>query len=266
MYYPILFEFQHMIVSSFGIFIALALLASIGGLWFFLRYTKNSLLFLQKHFLFLLLSILLFSKLVFIFFTFSEFISNLGYIFVEAFAWESFLRFGNYVTTSGYSFTGGLLGGYLYLFFMCKREGENFFRWLDLFALSLTVGLLVAFVGAFLSGVYYGSPTDLPWAYTFPSSVHSPVFAPVHPLPLYAFVACLFFLFTFSRIFLYSKIPGLTSAVALLLLSPLFFLFEYIRGDAFPTWILTQNQYVLLVFFLLGAGQFFILFRTRLQQ
>lgn len=101
---------------------------------------------------------------------------------------------------SGYVFYGGVVGGVVMGYLFLVRAGlpdKGSFG--DYAAPGLAIGIFIGRTGCFLAGCCYGTPTDLPWAVTFPDG-HASLGHPIHPVQLYdaffglsAFVACLWY-------------------------------------------------------------------------
>lgn len=60
----------------------------------------------------------------------------------------------------GFSFWGGLLGGWLSLYYFSKRMRQNFWQLADIAVVGLLGGLMLAQVGCFLGGCSIGAPSD----------------------------------------------------------------------------------------------------------
>jgi prolipoprotein diacylglyceryltransferase len=85
----------------------------------------------------------------------------------------------------GKTIVGALLGGTLAVELIKKKLGVRR-RTGDLFAVPLTLGIMIGRVGCFLNGLSdhtYGNPTSLPWAVDFGDGI------PRHPTQLYEILA-----------------------------------------------------------------------------
>lgn len=86
---------------------------------------------------------------------------------------------------SGFTWYGGLLSGSVATVVMARRWRLPVSLVAGAVAAPLSVAYAIGRVGCFLAGDgTYGSPTNLPWAVTFPHGVVSTT-VPVHPAPLY---------------------------------------------------------------------------------
>jgi len=81
--------------------------------------------------------------------------------------------------SGGASFFGGLLLAVPVASLVAVLRGVPLLRGWDAFAPGFAAGFAVSRIGCFAAGCCHGSPTDLPWAVTFPGL---PV--PVHPTQL----------------------------------------------------------------------------------
>jgi phosphatidylglycerol:prolipoprotein diacylglycerol transferase len=101
---------------------------------------------------------------------------------------------------SGYVFYGGVVGGVVMGYLFLVRAGlPNKGAFGDYAAPGLAIGIFIGRMGCFMAGCCYGTPTDLPWAVTFPEG-HASHSVPIHPVQLYdagfgvaAFVASLLY-------------------------------------------------------------------------
>lgn len=85
------------------------------------------------------------------------------------------------IWSGGMSFHGGCLGALLAGYVYCRRNGLNFWKTADLFAVTVPVGLFFGRLGNFINGELYGRLTNVPWAMVFPEG--GPL--PRHPSQLY---------------------------------------------------------------------------------
>jgi len=100
------------------------------------------------------------------------------------------------LTGAGLVWYGGLIGGFLGVYWYVKRKGVSFPLVCDLMAPLLALGQMFGRAGCLLSGDGdYGPPTDVPWAMSFPNGI-VPTTEQVHPTPLYDMIL-LFAIFLF---------------------------------------------------------------------
>jgi phosphatidylglycerol:prolipoprotein diacylglycerol transferase len=72
----------------------------------------------------------------------------------------------------------GLIGG---AYFFCKKNRLDFWRVIDLYTVTIPIGLGLGRLGNFINGELYGRVTDVSWAMVFPGG--GPL--PRHPSQLY---------------------------------------------------------------------------------
>jgi phosphatidylglycerol:prolipoprotein diacylglycerol transferase len=63
---------------------------------------------------------------------------------------------------------GGMILGFLYCVYACRKHGIELLRWADVSAPSVVLGTGITRVGCLLFGCDYGKRTDLPWGIRFP--------------------------------------------------------------------------------------------------
>jgi phosphatidylglycerol:prolipoprotein diacylglycerol transferase len=89
----------------------------------------------------------------------------------------------------GFAWFGGLIGGFVALILMARREKIPMLEFLDACSPAACVGYAIGRIGCLLAGDGdYGIPTSLPWGMSFPNGV-VPTTDRVHPTPLYEFFA-----------------------------------------------------------------------------
>ena len=120
------------------------------------------------------------------------------------------------VWQGGMSFHGGLIGaiGSMYLF--CRKYKIQFFRLMDVLAISAPIGLFFGRIANFINMELYGRVTNSNYGFIFPNIDYQPR----HPSQLYeaaleglVLFAVLFLLNKYSNI---RKIPGILSGLFLI--------------------------------------------------
>lgn len=106
----------------------------------------------------------------------------------------------------GLAIYGGIIGGILAAYFVCKKNGLNFLKLLDLFGMSVLIGQGIGRWGNFTNQEAFGINTELPWGMwsekisDYVNSNYATLVAngiemnsskPVHPTFLYESVWCL---------------------------------------------------------------------------
>lgn len=91
-----------------------------------------------------------------------------------------------WIWQGGFVFYGGLLGAAALGSLVLKWHKQPFRVWLD--PLAVVFPLLYAWgrLATLFSGSGYGSPTDLPWAITYPPGSEAPAGVALHPTPIYS--------------------------------------------------------------------------------
>ncbi len=102
------------------------------------------------------------------------------------------------ITTGGLTVYGGLILATLlivpYLVVLNRRHGINPLKLADIIAPSLALGLAFGRMGCFFNGCCWGGPSDLPWAFIWPtgSLPHNALGAvPLHPAQIYGVINAL---------------------------------------------------------------------------
>lgn len=132
------------------------------------------------------------ARLYYVIFQWDHYKNNLGEIIK---IWEG-----------GLAIYGGIIGGILAAFLVCKKTGLNFIKLLDLIGMSLLIGQGIGRWGNFTNQEAFGTNTTLPWGMTSDKVVsyinsNQAEFAkngfemnpdlPVHPTFLYESLWCL---------------------------------------------------------------------------
>lgn len=132
------------------------------------------------------------ARAYYVIFQWDHYKDNLGDIFK---IWEG-----------GLAIYGGIIGGILVAFLVCKKTGLNFIKLLDLIGMSLLIGQGIGRWGNYTNQEAFGTNTTLPWGMTSDKIVayinsHQAEFAqngfdmdpnlPVHPTFLYESLWCL---------------------------------------------------------------------------
>lgn len=229
---PVLFTIGSFNVYAFGFFLALAFLLSTFIIWKFARDELKEEEYLDA-FLYTSVFALFSSRLTYILFHFDEFGAN-------------FLRYVVVRETPGLSLLGGLLGGFLFLFFFARGRKYHFLHILDLFSLAFCFALLFAKIGEQLGGAGFGKET------TFPISIGiAGVPGRHHPVELY-YVGILF-LCGILLLFLYQKIQrdkwpyGLVFSVFAFVLALSIFVLEFLTVHPVYLYGLNMRQITALI-------------------
>ncbi len=91
---------------------------------------------------------------------------------------------GTLFSRGGFTYLGGLAGGILAVVALIKVRRWPMGKAVDSCAIAVPVGNILGRVGCFLVGDDYGRTTDLPWGVAFPEG-SPPTTEPVHPTQIY---------------------------------------------------------------------------------
>ena len=155
---------------------------------------------------------------------------------------------------AGLVFLGGFIGGLITVSVYVLRKKLNWLQVADWVAPLLVLGHGIGRIGCFLVGDDYGTPTNLPWACTFPNGL-PPTNIPVHPTQLYEMLAY-FSIFFYLR---YRKrnqhFLGELMFEYLFLAGFARFMIEFIRTNSKYIIDLSGAQYLSIIMMLIGTFQ-----------
>ncbi|MBI2638963.1 prolipoprotein diacylglyceryl transferase [Candidatus Peregrinibacteria bacterium] len=224
--YPILFEFGIVTVFSLWFFIAVGFVVAA---LLFIRLSKRyrvRLALLSDHGLFLFLWTLLVSRLTFVLMHTELYFYRFQFTkMIKIFAlWDK-----------GLSFWGAAIAWFLGIWFLTQRHENapvNMSRLWDILSPAILIGMFFGNIGAFLDGINYGTPTNLPWGMAF-RNANVKYISEIHPTQLYAafyvlVIACTL-LWTLKM--LRGRLPGFVTEAGIFLFSLMKFTEEFLRGD-----------------------------------
>jgi phosphatidylglycerol---prolipoprotein diacylglyceryl transferase len=167
---------------------------------------------------------------------------------------------------SGFTWTGGLIAGFITLLFLARHYRMPLLRMFDVAAPAAAVGYGIGRIGCLTSGDGdYGTPTSLPWGMSFPNGI-VPTTDRVHPTPIYEFLGALLIFWILWRLGAHTmgdnRAIGKVFAVYLILTGIARFFVEFIRLNPRVLFGLTNAQLASIVCVLLGA---LLLLRLRRQ-
>ncbi|HEX4823281.1 MAG TPA: prolipoprotein diacylglyceryl transferase family protein [Candidatus Polarisedimenticolaceae bacterium] len=132
-------------------------------------------------------------------------------------------------------FLGGVIVAVPFGWYWFRRVGIPYGKGLDLLAIAGAVAEAVGRWGCFCSGCCWGTPTDLPWAVTFPEiaqRLHTGLpGVPIHPTQLYLSLAGWAILGVLAFLYPRKRFDGQILAAFLVLYSVARFFLEFLRGD-----------------------------------
>lgn len=168
--FPTLFALGPVVIKSLNVMLAIALIV---GMFVFWRKGKeehyDEMELFDGLFLGQLLGIVA-ARIVFILLNFNRF--GLDIIaWVDVFSNPGFTLMVFFVVS----------GFYLYRFAVKKKWDA--FEILDFWVLSVAVSQIFVWIGYFLEGIFFGTPTQLPWGVVFPG-----VFEKHHPIQIYQLI------------------------------------------------------------------------------
>jgi phosphatidylglycerol:prolipoprotein diacylglycerol transferase len=162
---------------------------------------------------------------------------------------------------AGFTWYGGLIGGLSAFLVIIRRRHLPAAFVLDAAAIPLTLAYGVGRLGCWLSGDgTYGKPTSLPWGQAFPHG-SVPTAVPVHPTPVYEFLAALVIAAVLWRLQRRTRPPFEILGFYLVLSGLARFLVEVVRINTSALFGLTQPQLWSVVSLVAGAA---IIVRGRL--
>ncbi|HEV3221043.1 MAG TPA: prolipoprotein diacylglyceryl transferase [Candidatus Acidoferrales bacterium] len=165
---------------------------------------------------------------------------------------------------SGFTWSGGVLGGFITLAFLARHYRMPLLRMLDIASPAGAIGYGIGRIGCLVSGDGdYGTPTSLPWGMSFPNGL-VPTTERVHPTPIYEFLGAVVIFWIIWR--LGARTMGDTNAIGkvfayyLILTGIARFFVEFIRLNPRILFGLTNAQIISILCVLIGGV---ILFRLR---
>ncbi|MCD6539743.1 MAG: prolipoprotein diacylglyceryl transferase [Candidatus Omnitrophica bacterium] len=215
--HPVLFKIGPFTVYTYGFFVFLGILAG----WLFSL--KEAIHYnLPKDTI---------SDLIFWTIVWGFIFSRLGYIVTH---WDYFLEdwWRSIISSGGFVFYSGLLGGLLFLLFFVRKKSLSLLKTLDLLSPSLALAHSLGRIGCFFYGCCYGKPTSSFLGIKFPPD--SPAGQLGQPLIPTQLISSFFLLIIFIILLILrdKKLPPGRVFVSYLLLYGAFrFVIEFYRGE-----------------------------------
>ena len=132
-------------------------------------------------------------------------------------------------------FFGGLITAIPFCVFWFRHIGLPVLQGLDILALVACVAEGVGRWGCFFSGCCFGTPTDLPWAVTFPEiarRLHAGLpGTPIHPTQIYMSITSILILGILVMLYRNKRFHGRIISTYVLLYAVTRFFIEFVRGD-----------------------------------
>ncbi len=214
--YEILFQNALITVRTFNIFLALGFIFTGAFLIRYVNKQKMNLNFLAKYFLHLLSAVIVMGRLF-------DAIENFAFYKTNPLA---FL----YIWDLNFSFFGALTGLVITLYFLAKKNREDFWGWLDASILSSLFLMIFIHIGQFFSGANYGLPTNLPWGISF-DVTNIPFVSPIHPTQLYAALFTILLLTYSVKKSKRTHLSGISGSLALMFYSIAMLGNDFLHGD-----------------------------------
>lgn len=223
---PILFETKYFAINTLWLFITTGIIAGTYALIILAEKNNLKLQFLSENSLKLILWTIIGARVFAI-------IGNPQTYFYEFSIRTIFNVF--YIWDKGLDFGGAILAFLIYFYIICKKNDQNFFKWLDVLIPSSLIAIAFGNIGSFFDGSNYGHETSLPWGVNFESpSIKYTV--PIHPTQIYSFIYTSLIaasLILISRTEKISKLEktGFIGITGIIAYNFLRFLEEFLRGD-----------------------------------
>ncbi|MCS7265584.1 MAG: prolipoprotein diacylglyceryl transferase [Armatimonadetes bacterium] len=236
--HPILFKLGPITIRSYGVMVALGILA--GLIWLRREFNRKK---LPEDLLYDLMvaSIALGvvgARILYVALNWHTYKTNLLTILM---IWAD----------GGLSFHGAVGGGILAGLWLTRRYKVSFWKVADAVAPALAIGHFFGRIGCFLNGCCYGVPTNMPWGFKFFNPALGVDTLPSHPTQLYEAFGLLVLFFLLAKL---SKQPPYEGAVFIwwvIFYSVLRFVVEYWRAGVTADVVngLTEAQWLSLFLF-----------------
>lgn len=191
--------------------------------------------------------------------------------------WGDFLKdpIGMAFSPGGLTWYGGFILAALVILWDVRRKGYKFMAVADALAPALILGYGVARLGCHFSGDGdYGIPTNLPWGVDYSKGIVPPSVAfrdfpeiadkyphgivpdntPLHPTPVYEFIAAVIIFYILWRIRKKIKPDGKLFMIYLVLAGLERFLVEFLRINPRILFGLSEAQLISIVLIIVGIG------------
>lgn len=260
--FPILLEFGPITIFALWFFIAAGFVAASLLFVHIAKRNRVRLTILTDHSLALFFSTLALSRLVFI-------LSHTDLFFYQ-WNWK---RFGALfaIWDKGLSFWGTAAGFFFGIFYLAMKykaeqaeRANSALKLFDMLIPAILIGMFFGNIGAFLDGINYGTPTNLPWGMTF-RSANVKYISAIHPTQLYSAVYALCIGLGLLAVLRRMRaagisMPGFIAELGLFAFSMLKFLEEFLRGDE-TLKIFSLRVPQLMAFLGIAAGGYFLYLR-----
>ena len=250
--HPELLRIGPVVISSYGILLALAFIFSIAISRYLAQKRGVPSDEIINLALVIMISSILGARLLYVLFHLDEFQGRWVYTIVP-------IQRDGTIGLSGLILLGGIWGAVLAGTFYVRKKRLPVWKITDSIAPALAFGIFLGRIGCFLNGCCFGKSCDLSWGITFPphsyaAAIMGPV--PLHPTQLYSSLYALgiflFLMFLERR----QRYDGFLSGLFLILYGVGRFLvdfFRYYESQMFIPGGITLNQWISLLM-ILGGG------------
>ena len=137
----------------------------------------------------------------------------------------------------GVAWQGCLIGAILASCFYFYRKKLDFWKYADIFAPSVAIGLFFGRIGCFLGGCCHGLPTAVPWAIIRDGVA-------IHPTQIYSSLNALMIFGVLSFLNMKKRFNGFIFLLFLMIYSVTRFIIEFFRYEEIYYFSLTPSQWV----------------------
>lgn len=222
--HPLLFHFGSVLIPTYGVFAALAVLAALSlSTWLssFFHVEGNK---VWNFGLIVIFSAIVASRLILAIWNFQDLRTYPLWLLGLALIPDSL--------TAGLAILCGALVGFLY----ARKARIPSFALLDCLAPAIALGHAIELIGCFAAGCAYGSPTSAPWAVVYHSHLAAawsgtPISHPLHPVQLYEAAFELLFVIGLIALIPRRRQAGDLIGIWCFAEGLAHFLWEFFRGD-----------------------------------
>lgn len=229
--HPIIFQNNSITIYTFWIFFGFAMIAGTYAIIKLAKLNNLKIQFLSDNAISLILVSILGARIISI-------AQNYQNYFYEISS-QSILS-TLYIWDKGLNAWGGIIAFLIYFYFLCKKNEQNFLKWMDVLTPSFLIIMGISSLGAFFDGINYGRETSLPWGVNFESPTIK-YRVPIHPTQIYSFIYSI--AISVSLIIQNQSIKiknpgklGFTAILGVFLFSLFRFFEEFVRGD--ESWLI----------------------------
>ena len=154
----------------------------------------------------------------------------------------------------GFVVYGGIIGGVLAGYVVCRIKKEKFWQYFDLIAPATALAQGFGRIGCLLAGCCYGKETDSPLSITFHTSDFAPNDVALIPTQIYSSILDFLNCIVLCLIARYAKKERTVSGCYLIFYSTGRFILEFFRGDLErgSVGVLSTSQFISIFIFAAG--------------